>query len=212
MSGKFTEKATPLHKSLTVIGLVLCLVFGFTLVCNLVIIVKGSLYPEMPPSVFGVTPMVTLSGSMSGTIEVGDLIFVDKAEPEELEAGDIIAFMSGKSVVTHRILEVQTAEDGAIQWLTKGDANNAEDQDLVHQDKLVGIYRSRIPGVGDFILFMKEPLGMVIFIGIPVMGFLIYDIFRRQQAAQREKQRQELIRRKLERLEQIEQDRLQGQK
>ena len=75
--------------ALTVIGAMLCILFGFLLICNLTIIIKGTLFPEKPPSVLGVTPMVVLSGSMSGQaedhIEVGDLIFVGKAEAEALE-------------------------------------------------------------------------------------------------------------------------------
>lgn len=53
--------------ALTVAGAVLCAVFSFLLVCNVTIIVKGTLHPETPPTVLGVAPMVVLSGSMSGT-------------------------------------------------------------------------------------------------------------------------------------------------
>ena len=44
-----------------IIGAVLCVVFGFFLVCNIIIIVKGTLHPETPPTVLGVAPMVVLS-------------------------------------------------------------------------------------------------------------------------------------------------------
>ena len=181
------------NRALTVIGLVLCIVFGFMLICNLTIIIKGTLYPEKPPAVLGITPMVVLSGSMSGTaeghIEVGDLVFVGKAEPAELKTGDVIAFMEGDVVVTHRIIEIQTAEDGARQFITKGDANNAIDLRPVTEEQLVGIYQFRIPKVGDFALFLQEPLGMVLFIGVPLFGFVIYDLLRRRHYANREEQR-----------------------
>lgn len=181
------------NRALTVIGLVLCVVFGFMLICNLTIIIKGTLYPEKPPAVLGVTPMVVLSGSMSGTdeghIEVGDLVFVGKAEAAELKAGDVIAFMEGEVVVTHRIVKIETGEDGALQFITKGDANNAIDLRPVTEEQLVGIYRFRIPKVGDFALFLQEPLGMVLFICVPLLGFVIYDLLRRRHYANREEQR-----------------------
>ena len=181
------------NRVLTVIGLVLCIVFGFMLICNLTIIIKGTIAPEKPPSVLGITPMVVLSGSMSGTeeghIEVGDLVFVGTAEAAELKTGDVIAFMEGDVVVTHRIIEIQTDEDGARQFITKGDANNAIDLRPVTEDKLVGIYQFRIPKVGDFALFLQEPLGMVLFIGVPLFGFVIYDLLRRRHYANREEQR-----------------------
>ncbi len=192
------------RKIVSAVGLALCIVFSFLLICNLTIIVKGTLYPERPPSVFGTTPMVVLSGSMSGTqeghIEVGDLIFVGEAEPKELKVGDVIAYMDGTMVVTHRITEVQTAEDGSIQWITKGDANNTADQDPVPEADLVGIYNARIPRLGDFALFMKEPLGMMLFIGVPVLAFIIYDIIRRQRSSVRENKKTEELQAEIERL------------
>ena len=113
------EKSGLIQKILTGVSILLCIVFSFMLICNMTIIIKGTLYPERPPSVLGITPMVVLSGSMSGDaedhIEVGDLIFVGKTEAEELEVGDVIAFMEGKVVVTHRIIDLFTTlyeEDG----------------------------------------------------------------------------------------------------
>lgn len=190
---KHLQKNSPFHTALSVVGLVLCVVFGFMLICNLTIIIKGTISPEKPPSVLGITPMVVKSGSMSGTaeghIEVGDLIFVGKADPEELHVGDVIAFMEGSMVVTHRIAEIQTDEDGQRKFITKGDANNAPDQNPVTEERLVGIYQSRIPKVGDFALFLQTPIGMLIFIGVPLLAFIIYDIIRRQRSAARENSR-----------------------
>lgn len=200
---KREETKSP-NKLLTVIGLVLCVVFGFMLICNIVIIVKGTLAPERPPSVLGTTPMVVLSGSMSGDapdhIEVGDLIFVGKAEPEELKVGDIITFMQGSTVVTHRIIEISTDEGGKLQFLTKGDANNTADTDPVSQDDLVGIYKARIPKVGDLAMFMQTPLGMILFIGVPLLAFLAYDIIRRQKHAAKDQKRTEELEAELARL------------
>ncbi|MBR2009831.1 MAG: signal peptidase I [Peptococcaceae bacterium] len=194
-------------KFTSIVGAVLCIVSGFMLICNLTIIVKGTLTPEKPPSVLGVTPMVVLSGSMSGTaedhIEVGDLIFVGKADPDELKAGDVIAFMDGKVVVTHRILEVQAREDGALQYITKGDANNSTDLRPVHEDNLVGIYKARIPKLGDFALFLQTPLGMVLFIALPLMAFILYDILRRQMYAKQEAKRTDELEAELARLRKL---------
>ena len=203
---KKESKSLP-NKALPIIGLVLCVVLGFMLICNLTIIIKGTLYPERPPSVLGLTPMVVLSGSMSGDapdhIEVGDLIFVGKAEPKELKVGDVIAYMESDestTVVTHRIIEILTSEDGSLQWRVQGDANNTPDENPVPENNLVGIYKFRIPLVGDFALFLQKPLGMVLFIGVPLLAFIIYDIIRRQRAANNEKSKQSELEAELERL------------
>lgn len=180
-------KKTPLQKVLTGIGIALCVVFSFLLICNMVIIIKGTVSPEKPPSVFGTTPMVVLSGSMSGDaedhIESGDLVFINKADPEKLKEGDIIAFMDGSTTVTHRIVRVEKDADGSLQWITKGDANNTEDARPVTEDQLVGIYSFRLAGLGRLAMFLQKPIGMLVIIGIPCVAFIIYDIIRRQRAA-----------------------------
>jgi len=206
MDGNTTERMKGKQgcKLSSVLGLLLCIIFSVMLVCNLTIIVKGTLFPEKPPSVLGITPMVVLSGSMSGDakdhIEAGDLIFIGRADPEELQPGDIIAYMEGKVVITHRILEVVTGEDGKLEYVTKGDANNTADLQPVHQDDLVGHYQFRIPKVGDFALFLQTPLGMVVFIGIPMFGFILYDLIRRRLYARQENKRTSELEAELERL------------
>ena len=203
---KRAEKTGPAHKALSVVGVVLCVIFGFMLICNLTIIIKGAIFPEKPPSVLGVTPMVVQSGSMSGSaeghIEVGDLIFVGKADPAQLKEGDVIAFMQGSIVMTHRIVEIQTDESGQRDFITKGDANNAEDQAPVTEDRLVGVYHSRIPKVGDVVMFFQTPLGMLLCIGVPLLAFIIYDVIRRQKTAVAEKQRTAELKAELDRLRQ----------
>lgn len=181
------------RRILSLLGAVLCILFGFILTCNLTIIIKGTMNPERPPSILGVTPMVVLSGSMSGTqeghIEAGDLIFANAVDPATLEVGDVIAYMSGRTTVTHRITAIDAAEDGEVLFTTKGDANEVEDTEPVTVDQLVGMYLGRIPKIGDFALFLQQPLGMLVFIGIPLFAFVIYDILRRQRYARREQQK-----------------------
>lgn len=200
------KKSSGLHIVMSILGALLCVVFGFMLVCNLTIIIKGTMNPERPPAIFGTTPMVVRSGSMSGTapdhIEVGDLIFVGKADVDALKVGDVITFMEEDSniVVTHRIIEVTTDENGERAFITKGDANNIKDLSPVTADRVVGIFQSRIPKVGDFAMFLQTPMGMILFIGVPVLAFIIYDIIRRQRYANKDRKKTEEMEAELEKL------------
>ena len=168
-----------------IIGAVLCVVFGFFLVCNIIIIVKGTLHPETPPTVLGVAPMV-----------VGDLIFTKQADIDELKVGDVVAFMDGSIVVTHRIVSISADR---TEFVTKGDANNTEDEPI-SADQIIGQYSGRIPKVGDFALFLQKPLGMVIFIVVPVCAFVVWDILRRRRETRAGDEEKEQLRRELERL------------
>lgn len=201
--GKYYRKKDSQSVVLSVIGIILCVIFAFTFLCNMVIIIKASLHPDQPPAVFGVTPLVVLSGSMSGNaedhIEVGDLIFLERTDTNTLDVGDIIAFKSKSAIVTHRIAEIEINESGERQFITKGDANNVADKSPVEADEVVGVFKTRIPKLGDFVIFLQSPLGMLLLIGVPVLAFLIYDIIRRQKNANMAKMKND----ELERLRQL---------
>ena len=193
-----------LGKIKTILGAAFCVLFGFLLICNLTILIKGTIDPHKPPSIFGVTPMVVLSGSMSGTqeghIEVGDLIFVRETDADELEVGDVIAYINDGTAITHRITAIRTDEDGSLLFTTKGDANAAEDAEIVTEDQLIGLYQARLPKVGDFALFLQQPLGMLLFIAVPLLAFLLYDILRRQRYAHMEKEKTKEMEQEIARL------------
>ena len=138
------EKTTTLHKLLTIIGTVLCIVLIPILIINCILIIK-SFTSEEVPSVAGTLPLIVLTDSMYPVIESGDLIICHTAEAEEIKVGDVIAFFdpagNGSSIVTHRVIEV-TEQNGAPAWRTKGDNNNTEDRLAVPADKLVAVYDS----------------------------------------------------------------------
>ena len=80
------------------------------------------------PSIFGNKFFIVLTGSMSPTIQVGDLIVVKDINPEAIQANDVITFGSKSSdnITTHRVKEVLN-DSGNISYITQGDANNVED-------------------------------------------------------------------------------------
>ena len=65
---------------------------------------------------------------------------------------------------------------------------------------MFGLYKGRVPGLGDFAMFLQKPLGMAVFIGIPVCAFIIYDIIRRQRSSGRKDKETEALKAELERL------------
>lgn len=204
------KKTNPLAIVGRTVGIILCIALIFLLICNIVIIIKGSADTQKPPSVFGVTPMIVLSQSMSGDapdhIEIDDLVFIDDSHPDTFEVGDVISFMEGKIVVTHRILEIKTLDDGSREFITGGDNNRDENGDVVKDTEAVteanaiGKYMFRIPKLGAIVYFMQKPLGMICFIGIPLLAFIIYDIIRRQRAATKENKKTSELEAELERL------------
>ncbi|WP_440947272.1 signal peptidase I [Methanosarcina sp. T3] len=94
--------------------------------------------------------MVVLSGSMTPIMLPGDMIVVESVNPEELTAGDVIAFLDpgGKDTfVTHRIVKIEEEGEKRI-FRTKGDANEEEDFFKVPDSDVVGKLIFVIPFAG----------------------------------------------------------------
>lgn len=173
------QKRSPLQTLFDVLGVVLCVVFIPIIILNVIMIVRSYTDSDHIPSVFGYAPVIVLSGSMSPTFEVGDMIIIQKTDPATLKVNDVICYLEEESAVTHRIMEIQQV-DGQPVFITQGDANNAEDIAPVNPDQVQGKYAGvRLAGVGDFAMFLQSLPGMLIFIGGPIVLFLLWDVGRR---------------------------------
>ena len=184
---------------LSLFGVLICVLLVPILAMNLTIIVKSYLNPNEIPDFFGIKPFIVVTGSMEGTIDGGDFIITKVVDPETLEVGDIISYSIDTSVITHRIIE-KTEADGQPAFITKGDANNTEDQDPVIFDQIESIYLFRIAGLGNVAMFMQTPVGMLVFIGIPLCCFILYDIMRRRLQAKKDSKKDDEMQTELENL------------
>ena len=184
---------------LSLFGVLICVLLIPILAMNLTIIVKSYLNPNEIPDFFGIKPFIVVTGSMEGTIDGRDLIVTKVVEPEALEVGDIISYSIDTSVITHRIIE-KTEVDGQPAFITKGDANNTEDQDPVIFDQIESIYLFRIAGLGNVAMFMQTPVGMLVFIGIPLCCFILYDIIRRRLQVKKDSKKDNEMQTELENL------------
>ena len=82
-------------------------------------------------NVFGYTYFVVATGSMSGTIEVNDIIFVKITK--DAKVNDIITFKNKDgSLITHRLVS-----KNGDKYITKGDVNNVSDEEI-SKDQMVG--------------------------------------------------------------------------
>jgi len=202
-----TKERTPtMHRILTVIGTVLCIILLPILIINCILIVK-SFTSEEVPNVAGTLPLIVLTDSMYPVIKSGDLIICHTAEPEEIQVGDVIAFFdpagNGTTIVTHRVLEV-TEQAGQTAWRTKGDNNNTEDRLPVPADKLVAVYEgTRIPGAGNVALFMQTTPGLIVCVLCPILLLVGYDMIRRRLYEKSSKKDTDALMKELEELRRL---------
>jgi len=112
--------------------------------------------------VFGHPVMTIISGSMTPTIAVGDIVVdapVTAAQASQLHVGQIISFRAAPGsaeIITHRIVAVRV-QDGAVSYITKGDANNTADATPRPASDVIGLYSFSIPRGGYVLVAMHTP-------------------------------------------------------
>lgn len=78
--------------------------------------------------VFGLTPLVFRSGSMSPTIGTGALGFARTVPAGEIREGDVVSIVNDAGTrITHRVVDAQPAGGEAAALTLKGDANQVAD-------------------------------------------------------------------------------------
>ena len=188
----------------TVIGVILCIILLPILIINCTLLIKGYTNDGEVPTIGGIFPMIVLTDSMSGTFESGDLIICHTADPNEVQAGDVICYYdpvgNGITTVTHRVKEITTDSNGELAWITQGDANNTEDSMPVPAKNLVGIYRMHLTGVGNVAMFMQTTPGLILCVGVPVVLLVGYDLIRRRSYEKKAQEDTDALREELEML------------
>jgi len=199
------ETPTPARRALricgNVVGILLIVVLLPVVTINLTLIIRGFVRPNEVPTFFGVAALLVESGSMQPEIMVDDLILTRRVDAEDLQEQDIIAFqlIGSTNVVTHRIVEV-VVEDGELQFITAGDYTGVPDDMPVIPEQIVGLYFQRFANVGRAADFLQQPIGMVVFVAIPLALFLVYDLLRRHLYNKKKAQQDDGEKAELERL------------
>lgn len=189
------------RKAGKVVGIAAVVLMLLVAAANTTLAVQKYTRPGETPSIFGVSPMFVLSGSMEPTLKLDDLILIRRVNADKLDQGDIITFKPEDSLyaVTHRIVLITCDESGNRFFTTKGDNNDEKDKDLVAESQILGVFLLRIPKVGRLVeWFIIQPQGMAICVAAPLILFVVIDLFRRLGAHRKQEKNRKKTREKLE--------------
>ena len=129
-------------------------------------------------SIFGFRTYTVLTNSMEDTFKAGDIIVVRRVEnPDELEAGDIITFISQNPdsldlIITHKIKE-KAIIDGVPSFITYGTTTGDIDDKPVAYNYVLGEYKFKISNAGHFVKLLKSVPGYIVCIFCPFCLLLI---------------------------------------
>lgn len=128
------------------------------------------------PSVFGYHVFRVSSGSMTPTLEIGDVILVKECSPEDIHLGDIVTYngtegeFRGK-MITHRVAKEPELRDGVYYYRTKGDREGAMIDPEISFDQVEGKYVNTLPFIDKLYSFFLSSYGLFVFILVIVVLF-----------------------------------------
>lgn len=178
------QKVDVRQRTLTIIGIVLCVILVPILIVNCTLIIKSFINKDEVPDFAGVVPLIVLSDSMYPDIKKGDLIFTKVVDANNLQEGDVISFYAAEddytTIWTHKIIEV-IKEGDTVKYRTQGINNPTADGKLREVDKIIGKYSgTRFGGAGNVAMAMQKPGGLIVCVVVPILLFVGYDIIRRR--------------------------------
>lgn len=138
-----------------------CNILGALLIAAVILVCL----PLTVPRLLGYEVYAIVSGSMEPAISTGSLAYAKRAEPLEVAVGDVIVFQDsqGGTAITHRVVENRS---GDRQFITKGDANAANDVSPVPYEALIGKVAASVPVLGYFLPSAATAGGKVFLLGI----------------------------------------------
>jgi signal peptidase len=124
------------------------------------------------PAVFASSLAVVYSGSMEPAMPMGAIAVMEPVDPAKIKVGDIIAFDptwdATDVTISHRVIEVLEAG-----FVTKGDANEDPDFEIVPPANVIARVRFNIPDLGYVLARISKyttgRAGFAFFIALPTV-------------------------------------------
>ncbi len=152
-----------------ILNIVIYVMIFVIIILLLYSILQRKITGEKYTNLFGYTILEVVTGSMSGTLEIGDGVIVQLTS--DIKEEDIIVYKKEESLITHRLIKM---EENTL--ITKGDANNVQD-DPITKDVVIGKVIFVIPNIH----FWKKVI-IVILIVLICIFFMIQQLRNRRNA------------------------------
>ncbi|MCA1697486.1 MAG: signal peptidase I [Actinobacteria bacterium] len=139
------------------------------------------------PMALGDRSLVVRSGSMSPSIDTGDIVVVRPIAPASARVGDIVTFANHGKLTSHRARAIKRRATKVL-FTTQGDANSGQEHWQVAANGRIGRVMYRVPKLGFVVVNVQSPAGRVGLIILPALLLgcsLLRSIWRAEPAERR---------------------------
>lgn len=154
---------------------------------GLLVIVVTQRVSNNKMAVAGFRIFTVVTESMKPEYVVGDAIFTQTIEPSKIKVGDDITYLGmaesfKDKIVTHRVINVEKAEDGTYIFETKGIANPKADP-KINESQIFGKVIYKIKSISYINSIIGNLYGMyfAIFIPFGLILFIEYILYKRDK-------------------------------
>ncbi len=160
----------------SIVAVALSIFIFVCVACIFFSVVRAKTQGKMP-SFFGYSFSIVVTPSMSGEIEVGDLLISKECDIEDVEQFDNILFISKEDsikgqVVVHKAIFIDEI-DGEIEITTKGVNNASEDRHKVTKENFIGKEVAHSSFLGKVVMALRNPFTwifvIVLLITVPII-------------------------------------------
>ena len=164
-------------------GLLVCLVGGAFLFS------RGEKKP-----IFGYSFLNVVTWSMESVIPQGSMVIVRQTPPADIRIGDDITYMKdAETLVTHRVIGITENFEGSGErgFETQGVDNDTPDFAIVPAVHVVGVVRTHIPRVGNWLEWLRNNLALTLGFtaGFVLLALLLKGAFRKEPTSLPQKKR-----------------------
>lgn len=131
----------------------------------------GCVLVALAAFLFGITPLVFRSGSMSPAIETGALALSRETPAKDVKVGDVVNVTNAAgNGITHRVIEIGAVGGDSVELLLQGDANAQPDAEPYVVSDVGRIFFS-VPKLGYAVTWLSGPVA--VFAGGVLVGVLL---------------------------------------
>lgn len=149
----------------------------FVIVVLMLIVVALQRFSNNDLAIGGYRMFSVATGSMIPVYEVGDILVSKEIDVQEIKVGDDIVYKGEKGsfqdkVITHRVISIESTEDGNYKIVTKGVANEEQDPEInqtqvygkiVYKIKTLSLLGRLTKNIYVFYFIIFVPIGVIIY-------------------------------------------------